>query len=145
MGTRSTIKFIDKYNNEEYPLVNIYQQFDGYIEGVGYALAEWLCKKTLVNGIPMNANKNMANGSGCLAAQFIRDFKEEPGGLYIIPMDAGKEDYNYEVIIDEGYIPCAIKDSEDAVKIKVTNFEDRKPIFEGTPKELLDFREPVDG
>ena len=31
MGTRSTIRFIEKYENRETQLVNIYQQFDGYI------------------------------------------------------------------------------------------------------------------
>jgi hypothetical protein len=42
MGTHSTIKF---YNEYDIPLICIYQQWDGYISGVGYDLANFLKDK----------------------------------------------------------------------------------------------------
>ena len=41
MRTTSTIKFIT-VNKTKRPLINIFQQYDGYIDGVGRDLAEWL-------------------------------------------------------------------------------------------------------
>lgn len=51
MGTRSTTTFVSKYGNENTTLVKIYQQFDGYIDGVGHSLADWLLHKRMINGI----------------------------------------------------------------------------------------------
>lgn len=45
MGTRSTTKFISKRGEKLTPLVNIYQQFDGYVDGVGHDLANFLKSK----------------------------------------------------------------------------------------------------
>jgi hypothetical protein len=50
MGTRSTVKFYSEFNQEQ-PIASIYQQYDGYIEGVGHDLAIWLKDKTIINGI----------------------------------------------------------------------------------------------
>ena len=47
MGTRSTVKFYDK----GVPILSVYQQYDGSIEGVGYDLANFLKDKTVINGI----------------------------------------------------------------------------------------------
>ncbi len=53
MGTRSTIAFITKaQDNTETQLCKIYQQFDGYLSGVGEKLARFLQSGKLVNGIP---------------------------------------------------------------------------------------------
>lgn len=135
MGTRSTIKFVEKYNNEERPLVNIYQQCDGYIDGVGYELARWLLGKTIINGF--NTNKytmlDYANGPCCLAAQFIKHFKTDIGGLYIVPMD-NCQDYNYKVVID----------NKDRITISVTHWDETEPFFIGTPESLLVYKECYD-
>lgn len=139
MGTRSTIRFIEKYDNEETRLVNIYQQYDGYIEGVGHELAKWLISKTLVRGIYGNNNEDKANGTGCLSAQFIRDFKLNIGGLYIVgPND--NEEYNYDVIIDNRLTGRV----NDITIIRVTKYDEKEPIFVGKPSELLTFKEPED-
>ncbi len=50
MGTRSTITFYEKRGTELIPYVNIYQQYDGYLEGVGEDLCKWLKNKIIVNG-----------------------------------------------------------------------------------------------
>ncbi len=139
MGTRSTIRFIEKYEYREKQLVNIYQQFDGYIEGVGYELAKWLINKTIVNGFVSNDEKNNANGIGCLAAQFIKDFKKHIGGLYIVGSTNAQE-YNYDVIIDARKIGRV----NDIALIRISKYDEKAPVFIGRPSELLTFKEPED-
>lgn len=133
MGTRSTTKFIRKRGEKLEPLVNIYQQYDGYIEGVGHEIAEFILSKKIINGIGYGQDtEEYANGFECLIAQFIRDFKTRVGGLYITPMD-DVEEYNYEVVCN---------DNND-ITIKVTNW-DNALIFSGTPTELLAYKENFD-
>lgn len=140
MGTRSTMKFIRKGNNKLTPLVSIYRQYDGYIDGVGHELAKYLLSKKIVNGIPINDNSGrIANGFGCLIAQYIRDFKTEPGNLYITDMD-DKEEYNYEVIFDEDKYFDGEYNVDNLITIKVDSY----PNFKGTPSELLSFKESED-
>jgi hypothetical protein len=105
-------------------VASIYQQFDGYIGGVGHDLANFLKDKTIVNGIGMDQSMatGHANGMGCLAAQYIAQGKERIGGFYMTsPGD--EQAYNYEVRLVDGEL-----------RIKVDNFE-------GTPQELLEYNE----
>ena len=141
MGTRSTIKFIEKTaEGKEIQLINIYQQYDGYIEGVGYQLANFLINKKLVNGIPMyNKNVNIANGLGCLIAQFIKEFKTDVGGLYIEAPDLNEE-YNYYVYFDSQHYFDGLV---NVFYIKVKDYNNNL-IFAGTPKSLLKFKENCD-
>jgi len=137
MGTRSTIIFSAGNEYEYIPLVKIYQQYDGYIKGVGYELANWLLKKNIVNGFS-ERNDTDANGVGCLTAQFIRDFKKEIGGLYIIPNDPDDfQDYNYEVVLND----LKTGNADDLTTIIVKRWDDEDPIFVGKPSELLKFEE----
>lgn len=140
MGTRSTMKFIRKGNNKLTPLVSIYRQYDGYVDGVGHELAKWLLDKNIVNGFGISADRTkLANGFGCLIAQYIRDFKTEPGYLYITDMD-DRQEYNYKVIFDNDKYFSGIYNVDDLITIKVDSF----PKFEGTPSELLSFKESED-
>lgn len=144
MGTRSTITFIGKTGNKEIPYVKIYQQYDGYISGIGYELANFLKKRKIINGISnFNLNSNTANGIGCLAAQYIALKKVEIGGLYIDPIDSSDEyiDYCYKVIINEDKVPNF---ADKITTIEVTNFGEDKIIFKGSPSELLKFRDDED-
>lgn len=77
MGTRSLTAFVDDTGKE---IVRLYRQFDGYPTGHGADLVK-LCDVAIVNGI--GANKRVANGMGCLAAQVIAGLKDGPGGIYI--------------------------------------------------------------
>lgn len=141
MGTRSTITFCEKVDNEIIPYVNIYQQYDGYLDGVGTELCEWLMDKVMVNGISSRENRNIANGIGCLAAQYISDNKYEAGGLYIYPIgDAHKNcDYNYQVIIDEEAVNIfGNKKLEDITTIVIDNFGE-EPFFIGTISQFFDY------
>ena len=144
MGTRSTIKFVSSFTTNEgktieTPIINIYQQYDGYISGKGHDLARWLLSKSLCNGFGSDTKANAANGVGCLAAQFVKENKRGIGNMYIVPM-SDKESYNYKVIIKD-YMEG---DLEDLTTIKVTNYNSRKPIFVGSPSELLNFEEKYD-
>lgn len=96
MGTRATVSI----RNEDTHLVSFYFQLDGYPSGVGMDLHDFLSGITLINGICGNAALGThANGIGCLAAQMIKHFKENIGGVYIIPeSDAGCGQYHYDVI-----------------------------------------------
>lgn len=144
MGTRSTITFYSRMDGTNFFLVNIYQQYDGYLEGVGKELCEWLKPKIITNGFS-KANWNIANGAGCLAAKYISEFKPATGGLYIYPEDVAHEDcdYNYSVIIDEDWVTSFStfeKKAKDIITIEVNNWGE-KPFFKGTIQELLDYIE----
>jgi len=123
MGTRSTVKFYSEYHDE--PVLCVYQQFDGYIGGVGHDLANFLKDKTVINGIGMRQTMGggYANGMGCLAAQYVAANKTEIGGFYLTTKD-DEQEYNYEVRLVDGLLI-----------IKVDKFE-------GTPYELLNYEEP---
>ena len=143
MGTRSKTSFIKKVEDKQVHLVSIYQQYDGYISGVGHEIADYILNKELVNGIPLSHNEsNIANGFDCLVAQFIRDFKKDVGGLYITTEDNIQE-YNYDIIFDNDlYFSDTHVDYEinNYIKVKVTDWN-KQIIFEGTLKELLEFEE----
>jgi len=126
MGTRSTVRFYSEHNQNK-PVMNVYNQFDGYISGVGADLGKWLKDKKICNGF--NGSKTIqtgwANGMGCLAAQFVAEHKKEIGGFYLTTED-DEQEYNYEVrLIDGEFI------------IKVGKFQ-------GSPEELLNYEEPED-
>ena len=125
MGTRSIIKFFEKDNGKEHPIVAVYQLYDGYLEGVGYQLYEYLSRKIIVNGMRFDQYEDeYANGIDCLAAQFIRDFKRGVGGLYIAPVDCEDEEYNYDVIYDG---------KEITIRVRHYNSE---PFFYGNVKDF---------
>ena len=142
MGTRSTITFYSRMSGTNFFLANIYQQYDGYLEGVGKELCEWLKSKTIVNGFS-KSGFDIANGAGCLTAKYISEFKPLTGGLYIYPEDVAHEDcdYNYSVIIDEDWISSPFennKNAEDIITIEVDNWGE-EPFFKGSIQELLDY------
>jgi hypothetical protein len=95
MGTRSLVRFFRK--GSKLPLVVFYQQYDGYPSSVGLQLANFLKKITLVNGISFTESRKIANGIGCLAAQFCKEFKSDAGGFYITDIDSEDEEWNYNV------------------------------------------------
>ena len=126
MGTRSLTRIKDGKKE----LTVMYRQFDGYLDGHGKELAEWLANASIVNGIRMDENRTIFNGMGCLAASMFKHFKEEAGGIYCYPAGAKDcwEEYNY--IISES--------PKGQIKIKVTTDKPKEILFEGTANELLD-------
>jgi len=97
MGTRS-LTYV--YEGET-PIICMYRQFDGYPEGHGQELANFLNELSIGNGISGSPELfSFANGMGCLAAQMIVNFKKSPGGFYIHPVDLNQDcwqDYEYHV------------------------------------------------
>ena len=127
-----------KIDDEIQPLVSVYQQYDGYLEGVGKDLCIWLSKMTILNGYTLyhKYSDDVANGVGCLVAQYIRNIKPHIGDTYIIPMDSSQAyiDYNYKIIFDAyGKEHC---NAAEVATIMVNNWG-RDYFFTGTPKELL--------
>lgn len=143
MGTRSKTSFIEKRGEDLTTLVSVYQQYDGYIEGVGHHLASYILDKEICNGIRLGRDTSkLANGFGCLIAQIIRDFKEDVGGLYIIEEDEIQE-YNYDIIFNSDlyYSDLNVEyETDKYFEVKVTDWNEQV-IFEGTLKELLEFKE----
>lgn len=128
MGTRSITRIWNE-NNE--PLVTMYRQFDGYIEGHGLDLAK-LCSVAILDGFGGQKYGEYANGAGCLAAQIVSEIKNKQlGNVYIVPHDARSEEFNYKVQVQGVGKP---------VLITVTNDEGIK-LFGGTAAELLAFIE----
>lgn len=122
MGTRSTVKFYD--HNDEDPILSVYQQWDGYIEGVGHDLANWLKDKKVINGYSVQTmEEGFANGAGCLAAQYVSAHKKGIGGFYLTHAD-NEQEYNYRVRV-----------LGDKIVVEVDD------IFKGTAEELLSFKE----
>lgn len=125
MGTRSTVKFYAEHNQET-PVLSVYQQFDGYISGVGHDLAKFLNTKKIINGIRGETMEGgYANGMGCLAAQYVKDQKEKIGGFYLTTPDDSQE-YDYEVRLIDGVLEIKVGD------------------FKGSPNELLSYNDSED-
>lgn len=145
MGTRSKTSFIEKIGDKRKHLVSVYQQYDGYIEGVGYDIANYILSKKIVNGISGDT-KDKANGFGCLIAQFIRDFKTDVGGLYIVEEDCTQE-YNYNIIFDSDlYFDGDFftdKNTNDYFEIEVIDWNN-KLLYSGSLEGLLEFKEVYD-
>ena len=139
MGTRSLTRVIPRqegrsfnegHKKVELAFVNMYRHLDGYPEGHGLDLAEFLKDIKIVNGIPLNKELgNQANGSGCLAAQMIKHFKNDVGYIYLHPHtdDLGWEDYIYTIYPKENE-PCYIS---------IYDVHNEKCIFVGQPKDLI--------
>jgi len=126
MGTRATVHFYSEFNQEK-PILSVYHQFDGYIDGVGHDLANWLLTKKIINGIDNETMEaGFANGMGCLAAQYVKENKTRIGGLYLTTSE-DLQSYNYHVRLIGGKIEIKVDD-----------------IFTGTPKELLEFEQTED-
>ena len=126
MGTRSLTTFNDEWKDEE--IAVIYRQYDGYPQGHGRELFEFLNEMVVVNGISLNGPPKIANGMDCLAAQVISHLKgSEVGGIYL--HKSGTRD------IGEQYI-YTIYFSEKTLMIKMSNTYDENESFDGTIKEF---------
>lgn len=142
MGTRSLTTFIERWNDEttgkkkQVKIVTMYRQMDGYPEGHGIDLADFLAGGTVVNGLPVGVitgeDKTLYfNGMGCLSAQVIGHFKTNSGGIYLHRGGTTNcwEQYKYEVIVDE--------DNPKEILLRCYDVYDRKWIFEGSPKDFV--------
>ena len=137
MGTRSLTKVITTWEDtngkkQRKPITCMYRQMDGYLEGHGQDLAEWLSQYTIVNGIKMDHDRNKVfNGMDCLAAQMFAHFKEDAGNIYCMHPDSEDcwEEYLYEISEEDKQIHLTV--------YKIGHESGATEIFHGTPEELL--------
>ena len=99
MGTRS-LTFV--YDEDGEAIINMYRQYDGYPEGHGCDIAEFLAGKRIVNGLSGDTSM-VFNGMGCLAASLVANFKDAAGGFYLYPTSAKDcgQDYEYHIYADK--------------------------------------------
>ena len=142
MGTRSLTTVIEKGNwegkNWKQKLITMYRQMDGYPEGMGTDLAEFLSSGTMVNGLSLGREVVVFNGAGCLAASLVAHFKDGPGSYYMVKAGSTNhgENYRYEVIVDE-LKPIIMKCIQIGYENKKGDWINRpKTIFEGEPKDF---------
>tara|TARA_B100000795_G_scaffold237509_1_gene198152 strand:+ start:102 stop:512 length:411 start_codon:yes stop_codon:yes gene_type:complete len=120
MGTRSNTVVYDEYNGNgsAVQILNLYRQHDGYVEGHGAELLKFLEPMTIVNGITTGLT-NIANGSGCLAAQLVSHFKKKVGDFYIMaPLgEENENDFTYKIYVSGGpqYITMEVWEYEDLI------------------------------
>ncbi len=91
MGTSSSTVVYDEFNR---PILNLHGQHDGYFEGHGIELVDFLKDKKIVNGIN---TKDGFNGIECAAASIVAHFKTGIGDYYIHHPNIINGDYIYEV------------------------------------------------
>lgn len=105
MGTRSIIRVIE----DGQVLMHMYQQFDGYLSGVGRELYDFLKDMHMANGFNSSTPTPFANGAGCLAAQLVAHFKTKPGGCYLFRTDSEGEEFNYDIIFTDDMLNFTVK------------------------------------
>lgn len=148
MGTRAmtVVRETYKLNGKQKTktVTAMYRQYDGYEEGHGLELAEFINSRKFVNG--MSGDEEVFNGVGCFAAQMIYHFKKgKAGGFYLYPHDeTGGCSYKYEVIVDfdkiqenKNYSPL-LKIYECGYMTKTDKYVNKnKLIFSGTASEFI--------
>ena len=140
MGTRSLTIVKESIDPSCEDIIVMYKQFDGYPEGLGLRLANFLKGFIIINGIPPNPNPKSANGMHDLAAQLVAEFKNEIGEIYLHPSGTRDvwEEFIYYIYLGPDNIlriqvvqACRIKDNQSGEWNMV---EDK--IFDGTPTEV---------
>jgi hypothetical protein len=113
----------------------MYRQMDGYPDGHGKELGDFLKDMKLCNGFGREQETGKwANGMNCLAAQIVAHFKKEIGQFYLYPAEITASecdaDYTYEIFHDSTILVKKCSGS------KVT-------VYAGPWNELSDFIERV--
>jgi hypothetical protein len=99
MGTRCLTVFKEEDGTE---IAVLYRQHDGYPDGHGQELADFLAGKVIINGIGGDATKDTAfNGMHCLAASVIAHFKDDIGSFYLYPAGTRGMDEEYIYTVTE--------------------------------------------
>ncbi len=97
MGTRSITVVKDERGNK---IIEMYRQMDGYPEGMGKDLQDFIDSGKIVHGIQAFETKRAFNGIDCFAAQLVTDMKDGIGGIYL---SAPTKDYKNKKKYSEMY------------------------------------------
>lgn len=138
MGTRA-LTFVYDGNIGESAIINMYRQYDGYPEGHGAELAEFLSRGRLVNGLT-GKNQTVFNGMGCLAAQLVARFKDGPGQFYLYPVtavDCG-QDYEYHVYQNNNEVRVRIQ-NRGFNMFGLTMDDTNEALFDGNCTEFYNY------
>ena len=126
MSTRALVKFVNKKGKN---VATIYKHFDGYPEGFGLDLANFLSDMVIVEGIDLVHKGHVANGMECLAAQVVAFFKQGVGDVYLYPSDTLESDTDVNYV----YI---IKDKGDGDILFIV-YNGSRVLFSGNPLGLF--------
>ena len=135
MSTRSLIRFVKREEGvsfSEHPKrveVQVYKHYDGYPQGHPVDLAKYLKDFKIVNGLGMDTYQ-IANGLGCLAAQYVAAFKINAGDLYVENPDTQHSDIEY--------ITYVWGTENKDIWMSIFDDYEEKCIFVGKPQELID-------
>ena len=135
MATRSLIRFAKREEGvsfSEHPEkieVQVYKHYDGYPSGHPTDLAKFLNGFKIVNGLSQDTYK-MSNGLGCLSAQYVAAFKEQPGDIYIENPDTEHCDIEY--------ITYVWGDYGKGIWMSIFDVYSKECIFVGKPPQLID-------
>ena len=135
MSTRSLIRFATREEGvsfSEHPErveVQVYKHYDGYPQGHPAELAEFLKGFTITNGLGQDTHK-VANGLGCLVAQYIAAFKMVPGDIYVENPDTEHMDIEY--------ITYVWGDDGKSIWMSIFDTYSDECIFVGKPQQLID-------
>lgn len=128
MSTRSLTVITSQSSNSE--ICAFYRQQDGYPEGHGRALCDFLSDIHIVNGMQLNESRKTANGMDCLAAQLVSHFKgDSPGNFYLMRADTRNvgEEYIYAV---------RRKENDNTVCIEVYDVYGDTTLFNGDMNDM---------
>lgn len=139
MGTRSITVFYEQLfaDNEPHPVAALYRQFDGYPEGHGHELVEYLKDYTLVNGYGLNDTRTLANGIGNLAVQIIARFNRGHEEFRMVSGGGMDEEFIYEVYPLTPPGTSVTGDGEIGVNI-YSVFDDQYLAYKCTPQSLFE-------
>ena len=118
MGTRSLTRVLDESNNV---ILTMYRQMDGYLEGHGAELVEFLKDFNIINGIGLDIEPKTANGMSCLAAQLVAHFKTGIGGIYLFPKTDEEEEYNYTISLRNDVLTLTYTHGDESGTLLPTN------------------------
>ena len=135
MATRSLVRFATREEGvsfSEHPErveVQVYKHYDGYPEGHPLDLAKFLKEFKIVSGLGIDTYQ-MANGLGCLAAQYVAAFKMKAGDIYIENQDTQHGDIEY--------VTYVWGDNGKNIWMSIFDTYEKKCIFVGKPQQLID-------
>lgn len=95
MGTHSTIHI---YNRSGRNLINIYNQYDGYYQGVGKEIYEW-----------WNNKEHYGNGFDDTAFLFIANWKKDRPYNRYLTSERDEQEYNYYIYETENGVEFRIR------------------------------------
>ena len=126
----STIGMVVIKDEKNRKIVEIYNHFNSYPDGLGKIILDFIDSGELVNGLGLDEDKKQFNGINDFAAQFICHIKTGAGGVYLhAPSTDYKNKKKYqELYWAEYYYEI---DSELNVKCWDTYYNKEIPLING--------------